>query len=91
MIVVDASAILEVLLNTPAAARVSRRLFGPGETLHASHLLDLEVAHVLRRYCLAGELARNEAFRRWRTCWTFRSRVILTTCSCRGSGSCAAT
>ena len=56
MIVVDASALLEVLLNTPAAARVGERLFAAGETLHAPHLLDLEVAQVLRRYSASGEL-----------------------------------
>jgi predicted nucleic acid-binding protein len=49
MIVVDASAILEVLLQTPAAPRIEARLFAPGETLHAPHLLDLEVVHVLTR------------------------------------------
>jgi len=56
MLVVDASAILEVLLNTPDGARVAARLFAPGETLHAPHLLDLEVAQVLRRYALAGDV-----------------------------------
>jgi predicted nucleic acid-binding protein len=55
LIVVDASALLEVLLRTDAAAAVEARLFG-GETLHAPHLLDLEVAQVLRRYERAGEL-----------------------------------
>ncbi|HYL47587.1 MAG TPA: type II toxin-antitoxin system VapC family toxin [Candidatus Limnocylindrales bacterium] len=50
MIVVDASALLEVLLQTPAARRVSRFLFAPNETLHAPHLIDLEVAQVVRRY-----------------------------------------
>lgn len=50
MIVADASALLEVLLNTPAAERVARRLFSRAETLHAPHLVDLEVAQVLRRY-----------------------------------------
>jgi predicted nucleic acid-binding protein len=50
MIVVDASAILEVLLQTPAAQRVSRLLFQAGETLHAPHLIDLEIAQVLRLY-----------------------------------------
>jgi predicted nucleic acid-binding protein len=50
MIVVDASAALEVLLQTPAASRIEARLFAPGETLHVPHLLDLEVVHVLRRY-----------------------------------------
>ncbi len=54
MIVVDASAALEVLLQTPAAPRIEARLFAPGETLHVPHLLDLEVVHVLRRYEAAG-------------------------------------
>jgi predicted nucleic acid-binding protein len=56
MIVVDASAVLEVLLATPAAAAVRDRLFAPDESLHAPHLLDVEVAQVLRRYAAAGEL-----------------------------------
>jgi predicted nucleic acid-binding protein len=45
-----------VLLKTPNGARVSERIFTPGETLHAPHLLDLEVAQVLRRYVRAGQL-----------------------------------
>lgn len=56
MIVVDASAVLEVLLLTPPSARLRQRLFTADETVHAPHLLDLEVAQVLRRYCLSGEL-----------------------------------
>lgn len=55
MIVVDASALLEVLLQTDAAAAIEARLFS-GETLHAPHLLDLEVVQVLRRYQRAGAL-----------------------------------
>ncbi len=55
--VVDASAALEVLLRTPAAAKVEKRLFAKGETLHAPHLLDLEVAQVLRRYASTGQIA----------------------------------
>lgn len=61
MIVVDASAVLEVLLQTPAAPRVSRRMFAPGETLHAPHLLDVEVAQVLRRYALSGAISSDRA------------------------------
>jgi predicted nucleic acid-binding protein len=57
MIVVDASALLEVLLNTPAGGRIADRLFAAGETLHAPHLLDLEVAQVLRRYTRTGEMS----------------------------------
>lgn len=56
MIVVDASALLEVLLNTPAGTLVARRLFAEDQTLHAPHLLDVEVAQVLRRYALARDL-----------------------------------
>lgn len=56
MIVVDASALLEVLLVTAAGARIQHRLFRKGETLHAPHLIDLEIAQVLRRYCAAGDL-----------------------------------
>jgi predicted nucleic acid-binding protein len=60
LIVVDASALLEVLLRTGAAPGVETRLFG-GHTLHAPHLLDLEVAQVLRRYERAGELTAQRA------------------------------
>lgn len=56
MIVVDASVLLEVLLRTDAAPRVEERLFS-GSTLHAPHLLDLEVAQVLRRYERSGMLS----------------------------------
>jgi predicted nucleic acid-binding protein len=36
---------------------VSSRLFGSGETLHAPHLLDVEVAQVLRRYARSGAIS----------------------------------
>jgi predicted nucleic acid-binding protein len=41
---------LEVLLQTSAAGRVARSIFTANETLHAPHLIDLEIAQVLRRY-----------------------------------------
>ena len=56
MIVVDASALLEALLRTPAARAVEERLFEPRQTLHAPHLLDIEVAQVIRRYAAKGEI-----------------------------------
>jgi predicted nucleic acid-binding protein len=56
LIVVDASALAEVLLRMPAADAVEQRLFTPGETLHAPHLLDIETAHVVRRYAATGEI-----------------------------------
>lgn len=46
----------EVLLATPAGTKVGARLFAPSEALHAPHLLDLEVAQVLRRLLRAGEI-----------------------------------
>ena len=62
MIVVDASALLEVLLRTRAAQSVEARLFEKARpSLHAPHLLDVEVTHVLRRYVLRGELAPAQA------------------------------
>ena len=56
MIVVDASALLEVVLRSSRAVAVEAHIFAPGVTLHAPHLVDVEVAQVLRRYALAGEL-----------------------------------
>ena len=56
MIVVDASAILEALLRTPAAKAVEKWLFDPRQTLHAPHLLDIEVAQVIRRYSANKEI-----------------------------------
>jgi predicted nucleic acid-binding protein len=56
MIVIDASALLEVLLRSPAAGGVEKWLFDPGQTLHAPHLLDVEVAQVIRRYAANGEI-----------------------------------
>ena len=56
MIAVDASAILEVLLRTARGARIEDRLLSRGDSLHAPHLLDVEVAQVLRRYAAAGSV-----------------------------------
>lgn len=56
MIVLDASVVLEVLLRMPAGVALEERLFSTEETLHAPHLLDVEVAQVLRRYALADEV-----------------------------------
>lgn len=61
--VVDASALLEVLLRTSGAGSVEERLFAPGETLHAPHLIDIETTQVLRRFAAGGEIdgARGRA------------------------------
>jgi len=49
LIVVDASAAIAWLIQIPAGLRVESRISSSGEALHAPHLLDLEVAQVLRR------------------------------------------
>lgn len=50
MIVLDASAAIEWLLQSPAGQRIDKRIFSPAQSLHAPHLLDVEVAQVMRRY-----------------------------------------
>lgn len=61
MIVVDASALIELLLRSPLGARVEARLFDQPEGLHAPHLLDLEVVQVLRRFEQRGELSTSRS------------------------------
>jgi predicted nucleic acid-binding protein len=49
LIVIDASALLEILLRSDRADRLLARTLGAAERLHAPHLLDIEVASVVRR------------------------------------------
>lgn len=49
MIVLDASATIEWLLQSPTGVKIDQRIFSPLESLHP-HLLDVEVTQVLRRY-----------------------------------------
>jgi predicted nucleic acid-binding protein len=53
MIVLDASAAFELLLQTEAGRRLSDRL-GEFTRVHAPHLLDIEVASSLRRAAATG-------------------------------------
>ena len=59
MIVLDASVVIEVLLATPAGEAIASCIFTGEESLYAPHLLDLEVAQVLRRYNAAGEMSAD--------------------------------
>ena len=61
MIVTDASAVIELLLRTKAGDAIGACLFAEGEPLHAPHLIDLEVAHVLRRLEARRELSPRRA------------------------------
>ncbi len=62
MTVVDASAVIEMLLCTRLGTLCSDRLLRAGELLCAPHLIDVEVIQVLRRYAGRAELsdARGE-------------------------------
>jgi predicted nucleic acid-binding protein len=57
VIVLDASAVVELLLNTAGGRRVATRIADPEVTLHAPHLLAAEVIQVLRRYVADGSIA----------------------------------
>jgi hypothetical protein len=61
VIVTDASVVLEVLLQTPAASPIEDRILSNRELLHAPHLIDLEVAQVLRRCVSRGEMYPDRA------------------------------
>lgn len=57
MIVVDASALLEFLLQTPLGVRIEARLFRDEDELHAPHLVDVELVQGLRRLVRTGEVS----------------------------------
>ncbi len=61
MIVLDASATVDWLLQTSAGQRIERRIYSAKESLHAPHLLDIEVAQVLRRLVREGALPARRA------------------------------
>jgi predicted nucleic acid-binding protein len=66
MIVLDASAAVDWLLQTSAGQSIEKRIYSRNETLHAPHLLDLEVTQVLRRLVQQGVVPvhrANEAVR----------------------------
>ena len=50
MIVLDASAVIEWLLRTYKGSLVETQMFSKRHSLHAPHLMEVEVIQVLRRY-----------------------------------------
>ena len=56
MIVVDASAVVDLLLPTDDSGTIAARLFESGDSLAAPHLIDVETAHALRRRAHFGEI-----------------------------------
>ncbi len=62
MIVLDASAAADVLLNLgPRARRIRERMAESDGDLHVPHLFEVEVLSVLRRFSLRGELSQGRA------------------------------
>lgn len=61
MIVLDASAVVELLLDTAAGRRIATLIDDPALALHAPHLLDVEVCSVLRRYVREDMIDAGEA------------------------------
>ncbi|MGD0599069.1 MAG: type II toxin-antitoxin system VapC family toxin [Terriglobales bacterium] len=61
MIVLDASATIDWLLQTSAGQRIEQRIYSHNESLHAPHLLDLEVGQVLRRLVREGAVSAHRA------------------------------
>ena len=61
MIVIDASATIEVLLSTSDAGRSIRRQMRLDPDLHAPHLIDAETAQAVRRFAYKGLIDEGRA------------------------------
>ncbi|MGH2924274.1 MAG: type II toxin-antitoxin system VapC family toxin [Solirubrobacterales bacterium] len=60
MIVFDAAAVVDLLLDRGGASKVRDQMASEG-VLHAPHLLDTEVLHAVRRWVLHGKLSEERA------------------------------
>ena len=67
MIVLDASAAVEILLRTQAGVKIEVRTLGACEDIHAPHVIDLQVAQALRRLAAGGTQAQacSDALEDW--------------------------
>ena len=61
MKVIDASALVELLLGTPKGLQVADELEDEEESIHMPHLADVEVASVLRRLVAAEVISERIA------------------------------
>jgi predicted nucleic acid-binding protein len=61
VIVIDASALIELLMLTPAGLTMADRILELPQTLHAPELIDLEVAQVVRRFVALGDVTEERA------------------------------
>jgi predicted nucleic acid-binding protein len=61
VIVLDASAAVDWLLQTSVGKNIEKRIYSRNESLHSPHLIDLEVTQVLRRLGLQGVISQHRA------------------------------
>lgn len=61
MIVLDASAAVELVLQTSRAGRIATQALHPNQRLHAPHLIDIEVSQVIRRLLQTREITLRRA------------------------------
>lgn len=61
MIVLDASALVELLLGKPTGTAGPARIADPSLGVHVPHLVDVEVVQALRRYAREGEIDEDAA------------------------------
>jgi predicted nucleic acid-binding protein len=61
LIVLDASAAIDWLTRSPVGLLIENRIYSRNETLHAPHLLDVEVTQVLRRLTRQGAITDQRA------------------------------
>jgi predicted nucleic acid-binding protein len=61
VIVLDASAVVELLLDTTVGRRVAMLISDPATAVHVPHLVDVEAISALRRLCQSGEIQAEEA------------------------------
>jgi len=61
VIVLDASAAVDWILQTSVGKNIEKRIYSHNESLHAPHLIDLEVTQVLRRLGLQRVISTHRA------------------------------
>jgi predicted nucleic acid-binding protein len=61
LIIVDASAVIDLLIQSAAGLLVEKRIYARPDSMHAPHILDLEVTQVLRRLARDGTVSDARA------------------------------
>ena len=89
--VLDASALVELLVGTAAGRIVAARIADPAVGLHVPHLADVEVAQALRRYVRDRISTSRRRRRHWTIFAHWTSNGMRTNHCSRVSGSCVAT